>query len=99
MEHSMRVGILGSGVVGQTIGAKLAERGVDIVLGTRTPAQLSDKRGMGAPLSEWIAKVGPKGKLGTFAEAAAHGELVINATSGGASLAALSMAGAKNLDG
>jgi len=95
----MRVGILGSGVVGQTLGAKLAERGVDVVLGTRTPAQVTDKRGMGAPLSEWIAKAGGHGKLGTFAEAAAHGELVINATSGGASLEALSMAGAKNLDG
>jgi predicted dinucleotide-binding enzyme len=32
----MKVGILGSGMVGQTIGAKLAERGLDVVLGTRT---------------------------------------------------------------
>ena len=90
----MRVGILGSGMVGQTIGAKLAERGVEVVLGTRTPTQIAGKRGMGAPLSEWLSKVGSKGKLGTFADAAAHGELVINATSGGASLEALSMAGA-----
>jgi len=95
----MRVGILGSGMVGQTIGAKLAERGVDVVLGTRTPTQLAGKRGMAAPLSDWVAKVGRKGKLGTFAEAAAHGELVINATSGGASLEALSLAGAKALEG
>lgn len=95
----MKVGILGSGMVGQTIGAKLAERGVDIVLGTRTPKQLDEKRGMGAPLSEWAAKVGKKGRLGTFAEAAAHGELVINATSGTGSLEALKLAGPKNLDG
>jgi len=95
----MNVGILGSGMVGQTIGAKLAERGVDVLLGTRTPKQLDEKRGMGAPLSEWVARVGKKGRLGTFAEAAAHGELVINATSGTGSLKALTLAGAKNLDG
>ena len=95
----MKVGILGSGVVGQTVGAKLAERGVDVVLGTRTPKQLGDKRGMGAPLGEWVARVGKNGRLGSFAEAAAHGELVINATSGTSSLEALALAGAKNLDG
>jgi len=95
----MRVGILGSGMVGQTIGAKLAERGVDVMLGTRTPKQLDEKRGMGAPLSEWVARVGKKGRLGTFAEAAAHGELVINATSGAGSLEALKLAGTKSLDG
>ena len=70
----MNVGILGSGMVGQTIGAKLVERGVNVVLGTRTPTQLGEKRGMGAPLSEWMAKVGTQGRLGTFAEAAAHDE-------------------------
>lgn len=95
----MKVGILGSGMVGQTIGAKLAERGEDVVLGTRTPERLAEKRGMGAPLSEWVAKVGKRGRLGTFAEAAAHGELVINVTSGTGSLEALELAGAKNLDG
>lgn len=95
----MRIGIIGSGIVGQTIGAKLAERGEDVMIGTRSPADVTGKRGMGAPLAEWLAKAGPHGRLGTFAEAAAHGELVINATSGSKSLAALTLAGAKNLDG
>ena len=95
----MKVGILGSGVVGQTIGAKLVGRGVDVVLGTRSPQQLDGKRGMGGPLSEWVSKVGDKARLGTFAEAAAHGEVVINATSGSGSLEALELAGASNLDG
>jgi predicted dinucleotide-binding enzyme len=95
----MKVGILGSGVVGQTIGAKLAERGVDVVLGTRTPAQVGEKRGLGGPLSGWLAKVGTTGRLGSFAEAAAHGEVVINATAGTGSLEALALAGAANLDG
>lgn len=95
----MRIGILGSGVVGQTIGAKLAERGEDVVLGTRSPKDTGQKRGSGAPLSEWLARVGPKGRVGTFAEAAEHGEIVINATSGTGSLEALSLAGTTNLDG
>ena len=95
----MRVGILGSGMVGQTIGAKLAERGEDVVLGTRTPENVGEKRGMGAPLSDWLGKVGRNGRLGTFADAAQHGEIIINATSGTGSLEALHLAGAKNLDG
>ena len=95
----MKVGILGSGMVGQTIGAKLAERGVDVVLGTRTPEQLDEKRGMGASLSAWLSRADGKGRLGTFADAAAHGEVIINATSGAGSLEALGLAGAEHLDG
>jgi hypothetical protein len=95
----MKVGILGSGMVGQTIGSKLAERAVDVVLGTRTPEQLDEKRGMGASLSVWLSTVGRKARLGTFADAAAHGEVIINATSGAASLEALRLAGAEHLDG
>ena len=49
----MKVGIVGSGVVGQTIGAKLVERGEDVVLGTRSPADIDRKRGMGAPLKDF----------------------------------------------
>lgn len=95
----MRIGILGSGVVAQTIGAKLVERGEDVVLGTRSPSQLSDKRGMGAPLSEWLSKTGDKARIASFADAAAHGEIVINATSGTSSLDALELAGEENLSG
>jgi predicted dinucleotide-binding enzyme len=95
----MRIGIIGSGVVGQTIGAKLVEIGEDVVLGTRSPDQLDAKRGMGAPLAEWLAKTGGKGRIATFAEAAAHGEIVINATAGTGSVEALQLAGAENLQG
>jgi predicted dinucleotide-binding enzyme len=95
----MRIGILGSGVVGQTIGAKLAERGEDVVLGTRSPTAVDQKRGFGPPLSEWLARVGAKGRVGTFADAAEHGEIIINATSGSGSLEALKLAGTANLDG
>jgi predicted dinucleotide-binding enzyme len=95
----MRIGIVGSGIVGQTLGAKLAERGEDVVLGTRSPSDIDSKRGMGAPLRDWLSQTGNKARVGTFADAAAHGEVVINATSGLGSLEALKTAGESNLRG
>ena len=95
----MKIGILGSGVVGQTLGEKLLERGGDVVLGTRSPDKLEGKRGMGAPLDEWLRRTNGKARVASFADAASHGEIVINATHGGGSLDALAMAGAANLDG
>jgi len=95
----MKIGIVGSGVVGQTIGAKLVERGEDVVLGTRSPGNLNDKRGFGQSLDEWLKAGGSKARVGTFADAAAHGEVVINATSGTGSLEALRLAGEQNLSG
>src|SRR5205823_5393229 len=49
--------------------------------------------------AQWAAATGPGASEGTFTDAAAFGELVINATKGEASLAALQQAGAANLDG
>jgi predicted dinucleotide-binding enzyme len=95
----MKIGILGSGVVGQTLGAKLIERGEDVVLGTRSPDKREGKRGMGAALDDWLRSTGGKARIASFADAAAHGEIVINATNGAGSLDALTLAGARNLDG
>jgi len=95
----MKIGIIGSGVVGQTLGAKLAERGEDVVLGTRSPGSVNDKRGFGQSLDAWVKATGGKGRIGSFADAAAHGEIVINATSGTVSLDALRLAGEQNLRG
>jgi predicted dinucleotide-binding enzyme len=97
----MRVGVLGSGGVGQKLAAKMASLGQDVTIGTRdVQACLArTEAGWGAMVfSEWHAK-NPDVKVGTFAEAAAHGEIVFNATAGMASLDALKAAAAKNLDG
>ena len=56
----MKIGIIGSGVVGQTLGAKLVDRGEDIALGTRSPGNLGDKRGFGKPLDEWLTATGSR---------------------------------------
>ena len=95
----MKIGIIGSGVVGQTLGASLAQSGHDVVLGTRDPKKLDEKRGMGESLAEWLEKTGKGAKVATFEEAAKHGEVVLNATAGTASLKALEAAGKANLNG
>jgi 8-hydroxy-5-deazaflavin:NADPH oxidoreductase len=98
----MKIGIIGTGVVAQTLGAKLIELGHDVVVGTRDPSKLDDKKMMAGTLREWLAAVskgGKKGKVATFQEAAAHGELLINATHGQASVEALKLAEADKVGG
>jgi len=90
----MKIGIIGSGIVAQTLGAKLIELGHDVVLGTRDPAKLDEKKKMAGTLREWIARTEKKGKVATFQEAAAHGDLLFNATNGEASIGALKLAAA-----
>jgi hypothetical protein len=90
----MKIGIIGTGVVAQTVGAKLVELGHDVVLGTRDPKKLDDKKMFATSLREWLQAVGNRARVVTFREAAAHGELLVNATSGQVSVEALTLAGA-----
>jgi hypothetical protein len=82
--------------------AKLAERGRAVMIGTRNPvstlANAQPDRLSNQTFSDWQAQH-PQIKLGTFAEAAAHGELLLNATTGSGSLDALKLAGEQNLNG
>ena len=98
----MKICIIGTGTVGQTIASKLIELDYDAMLGTRNVKEkllAKEKDSYGnPPFSEWN-KLNARAKLGTFEEAAAYGDIVINATHGGSSIAALKMAGAKNLSG
>jgi predicted dinucleotide-binding enzyme len=95
----MKIGIIGTGVVGQTLGSKLISQGHDVALGTRDPDKLDDKKMFGATLREWKSQTENRGKVVTFKEAAAHGELLINATSGEVSLEALKLAEADKVGG
>jgi predicted dinucleotide-binding enzyme len=95
----MRIGIVGSGIVGQVLGRKLVELGHEVLIGTRDPSKLEEKKGRAGTLGEWVASTGGKGKVSSFAEAAAHGEIVVNATEGVHSIAALRSAGEANLGG
>ncbi len=98
----MKIAVLGSAIVGKTLAGKLASLGHDVMIGTRDPAATRARTAPGSfgdpPLSAFLAEH-PSIGLGTFAEAAAHGAMVFNATSGQGSLEALKLAGAANLDG
>lgn len=95
----MKIGILGSGTVGQVLGTKLAGIGHEVVLGTRTPEELDRERGQAGTLRAWLDQAGAQGRVAGLAETAAHGQVVVNATAGQGSLDALAMAGADNLAG
>jgi hypothetical protein len=98
----MKIAIIGTGVVGKTIASKLVELSHNVMIGTRNVSEKmasTEKDIYGnPPFSEWL-KSNSKVRLGSFAEAAAFGELVVNATNGGNSVTALILAGAKNLAG
>ena len=87
----MRIGVLGTGVVGRTLASALLRGGHEVRLGSRTA-------GNEAAVA-WAADVGGPASEGTFADAAGFGELLINATAGAASLDALELAGAEQLAG
>lgn len=87
----MKIAVLGTGNVGDTIGSKLVELGHSVMMGSRTTDNEKAKA--------FVAKHNGKASAGTFADATAFGELVFNCTSGGASLEALKLAGSDNLKG
>jgi predicted dinucleotide-binding enzyme len=101
-EMKVRFGILGTGVVGKTIAARLARLGHEVMVGTRDPAETISRTEPDAygnpPFSAWQEEH-PEVKLGTFAEATAQSELVVNATAGAVSLEVLEQAGEANLNG
>ena len=98
----MKIGVFGTGVVGQVIAEKLDSLGHDVMLGTRSAEQSLAREGNDnygrPPLKDWMA-AHTKVKLGTFAEAAAHGQFLVNATSGFGAMEALKLAGEQNLGG
>lgn len=87
----MKIGILGSGMVGKTLGTKLGSVGHQVMMGSRSANSEAGQ--------EWLRSVGGKAQCGTFADAAGFGEIVINCTNGANSVTALRQAGATNLRG
>lgn len=87
----MKIAVLGTGMVGDTIGSRLIELGHEVKMGSRTTDNEKAKA--------FVAKHQGKASSGSFADAAAFGEIIFNCTAGGASVEALKMAGAANVDG
>lgn len=87
----MKIAVLGTGMVGETIADKLLGLGHEVCMGSRTARN-------GKAIA-WANQGGDKASHGTFADAAAYGELAFNCTSGGGTVEALTAAGASNLAG
>lgn len=82
----MKIGVLGSGEVGRTLATGFLEHGHEAMVGTRDSAKLADWR-----------EGNPRGKVGSFSETAAFGEIVVLAVKGGAAADVLRAAGAAGL--
>ncbi len=87
----MKIAVLGTGTVGQTIASKLVSLGHEVRLGARDAYNQK--------AVAWAGRAGPLASFGTFADAARFGELAFNCTAGVASLKALELAGAPALSG
>jgi 8-hydroxy-5-deazaflavin:NADPH oxidoreductase len=96
----MKIGIFGTGIVGQTLAGALAEKGHDVMIGTRDPQATMQREGASGatrtPFRDWH-EAHRSVKLGTFTDTARFGETIINATSGGGAMPALEGAGAEAL--
>lgn len=84
----MKIGVLGSGTVAKVLAAGFLKHGHQVTMGTRTPAKLAD----------WATQ-NPGGAVGTFAAAAAFGDIAVLAVKGKAAAEALRLAGVDNLLG
>jgi 8-hydroxy-5-deazaflavin:NADPH oxidoreductase len=86
-----RVGVVGSGEVGRRLAAGFCSRGHDVMIGARDPGK--------PELREWLAGDGAGVEAGTFAQAAAHGELLVLAVLGNAAEEAIADAGPESFSG
>ena len=86
----MKIGVLGSGIVGQTLGAGFAKCGHQVMMGTRKPQS--------EEVTTWLAKT-PGASAGSFADAARFGDLVALAVQGLVVEKVLELTGAENCAG
>ena len=87
----MKIAVLGTGMVGDTIATKLVELGHQVTMGSRSAENENAVR--------WREAASSGAFAGTFRDAAAFGEIVFNCTNGVNSLQALRLAGADALRG
>lgn len=82
----MKIGILGSGTVGQQLGIGFIKLGYDVKIGTRDKSKLD----------EWIKN--NKGSVGSFEDAANFGEVIVLAISGSGTESAINLAKKENFE-
>lgn len=84
-----KIGILGSGVVGQTLANGFLKYGAEVKIGTRDSEKLKD----------WLSKAGTSASIGSFEDAANFGEILVLAAKGNAASEVLKLAGIDSLNG
>jgi predicted dinucleotide-binding enzyme len=85
----MKIGILGTGMVGNALGTKLVQIGNEVMMGSR--------KANNETAQKWAASLGERAKSATFRDAAVFGEIVINCTGGAHSMEALETVGPEPL--
>ncbi|HEU0064209.1 MAG TPA: NAD(P)-binding domain-containing protein, partial [Flavisolibacter sp.] len=81
----MKIGILGTGEVGNLLGSRLIENGHQVMMGGR---EANNQKGL-----DFVNRHSPENaSYGTFAEASIYGEIIFNATNGRFALEALKLA-------
>jgi 8-hydroxy-5-deazaflavin:NADPH oxidoreductase len=86
-----KIAILGTGMVGKTIGSKLIALGYSVMMGSRNANNET--------ATAWAAQHGDKASNGTFEDAARYGDIVFNCTKGDAALEVFRLAGLSHFDG
>jgi predicted dinucleotide-binding enzyme len=84
-----KVGVIGSGQVGQVLADGLLKHDYEVMRGTREPGKLA----------AWKSGAGSQASVGTFADAAKFGEIVVLAVKGAAAESAVDLCGPSNLAG
>ena len=84
---NMKIGILGSGIVGQTLASGFTKHGYDVMIGTRNSGKLSELK----------EKIESKVSVGSFTETVKFGEIVVLAVKGTAAKEILKIASEMNL--
>ncbi len=84
-----KIGVLGSGQVGQVLADGFLAHGYEVTRGSREPTKLAD----------WSVGAGSHGRTGTFAQTAAWAEIIVLAVKGTAAEEAIALAGIDNLAG
>ena len=87
----MNIAILGTGMVGATVGKKLTDLGYKVMMGSRT----SDNEKALA----WVKKCGANASAGKFSEAAAFGEIIFLCTNGAVTIEVIGLSGKENFNG
>lgn len=86
----MKIGIIGSGIVGQVLSKAFLSEGYEVMMGTRNVEK--------AEVVNWKSE-NEKGNIGTFSETAIFGDLIILATGGGVTEDTIKLAGIENFSG